>query len=169
MLAAILVASTAFQVPTAAPPACALRTPALPAKTAPPQMLALPQIAAGANLAIFSLYGTALLFKPTALMKNVMKSDTAAFVEFKGVPCAIAQYLGAIYLSQALRMVCALTVAARLRTDLMGACFIQMFLAITSLARLIGGVEKDPVTLSLPVGQGLMAALSFAGARAIGA
>ena len=60
-------------------------------------------------------------------------------------------------------MVRALTAAAFLREHLLGVGVIQLFLCVTSLARLALGIERNAVTLTLPVGQGLMAALSFAG------
>ena len=44
---------------------------ATPRAAVAPTMLSLPQIAAGANLATFGLYGTALLLKPGKLMKDV--------------------------------------------------------------------------------------------------
>lgn len=92
-------------------------------------MISLPQVAAGANLATFAVYGGALLLKPGTLMKEVMKSDEPAW-KFADIPYALAQYLGAIYLSQALRMFRALTTAAMLRTDLMGVGIIQLFLCL---------------------------------------
>ena len=130
-------------------------------------MLSLAQVAAGANLATFTMYGSALVLSPSSLMKNVMKSDDSAVWSLASIPCAIAQYLGAVYLSQALRMARALTTAAMLKTDLLGVGIIQLFLCVTSLGRLLAGIEKNPVTLSLPVGQGIMAALSLVGAASV--
>jgi hypothetical protein len=126
-------------------------------------MLGLAQVAAGANLITFAAYGSALLFRPDILMKEVMRSGAPAW-NFGGIPYAIAQYLGAVYLSQALRMVRALTVRAFLREHLGGVGILQLFLCLTSLARLAGGIDRNAVTLTLPLGQGLMAGLAFAGA-----
>jgi len=125
-------------------------------------MIGISQIAAGANLATFSIYGTALLFGPAKLMKEVIKSESPMW-KFAELPYAIAQYLGAVYMSQALRMVRALTTATLLKSDLLGVCIIQLFLCLTSLARLAGGANRNAVTYSLPVGQGFMAALSYLG------
>ena len=99
-------------------------------------------------------------------MKNVMMSDDEETWRFSGIPCAIAQYLGAIYLAQALRMVRALTwMKPMLRTDLLGVGFIQMFLH--GFPSTVGsGIEKNEVTLTLPLGQGVMAALPSSVARA---
>ncbi len=127
-----------------------------------PQMLSIPQIAAGANLASFGIYGAALLLKPSFIMRDVMRDDQPAW-EFSSVPYAIAQYLGAVYLSQAGRMVRALRSAAMLKSDLLGIGIIQLFLCLTSLGRLIGGLERNSVSMSLPVGQGFMSALAFYG------
>ena len=122
-LAVCVVAAAAFQLPSARLP-----TPAT-VRADPSRMLSLPQVAAGANLAAFSFYGGALLLKPATLMKEVMKSEEPAW-KFADIPYALAQYLGAVYLSQALRMVRALTTAAMLRTDLMGVGIIQLFLCL---------------------------------------
>ena len=122
-LALCVVATAAFQLPSARLP-----TPAT-VRTDPARMISLPQVAAGANLATFAVYGGALLLKPGTLMKEVMKSDEPAW-KFADIPYALAQYLGAIYLSQALRMFRALTTAAMLRTDLMGVGVIQLFLCL---------------------------------------
>jgi hypothetical protein len=154
----LLAVSTAFH-----PPASTLSASTLSAaaRTGPPRALSISHVAAGANLATFGVYGAALVLKPAALMKDVMKSDTQWTLG--DVPYVIAQYLGAVYLSQALRMVRALTVAAMLKSDLMGVCIIQLFLCATSLARLAAGVDRNAVTLTLPAGQGFMAALSWVG------
>ena len=130
-----------------------------------PGCLSLPQVAAGANLVTFSLYGSGLLFTPSALMKGVMRSDAPAS-KFGDIPFAISQFLGAVYLAQALRILLALTGRMALRSELLGVGIVQLFLCVTSLARLAGGIDRNAVTVSLPVGQGLMGALSFAGMRA---
>ena len=168
MLALAVVAATAFKLPAHAlvpvRPVPTMTHIVSKARVAQPQMLGLAQVAAGANLASFGLYGVALVLKPGWLMKNVMMSDDEETWRFSGIPCAIAQYLGAIYLAQALRMVRALTwMKPMLRTDLLGVGFIQMFLCMVSLARLASGIEKNEVTLTLPLGQGVMAALALIG------
>ena len=128
--------------------------------------MSLAKIAAGANLFFFGGYGAALLFTPAALMREVMKSGVP-YAKLNDIPYAIAQYLGAVYLSQALRMVRALTTAATMRYDLLGVGTIQLFLCLTSLGRLLAGIDKNAVTLTLPLGQGAMAALAFAGAASV--
>ena len=163
LLASYLATAAAFQLPAARPPAARV---ALRAES--PQM-GLATIAAGANLASFGLYGSALLFKPDWLAKNVMmaRGIKAPGWKFGDLTYSLAQYLGAVYLSQALRMVRALMTVSMLRTDLMGVGIIQLFLCLTSVGRLLGGIEKNEVTLSLPFGQGLMAALAFAGSASV--
>ena len=135
------------------------------AKSLAPKMLGLPQAAAGANLLSFGVYGIALILKPGWLMKNVMMSDDDGTPwKLNSIPCAICQYLGAVYLAQALRMVRALTwMPHMLRTDLLGVGFIQLFLCLVSLGRLACGIDKTEVTLTLPLGQGLMATLALLG------
>ena len=129
-------------------------------------MLTISQVAAGANLATFTFYGAALLFKPAAMIKTVMRSDGFDAIKFGDPIYAIAQYLGAMYLSQGLRMLRALGTPSMLKADLMGVGVVQSLLCVTSLARLLMGIAKDSVTLSLPFGQGLMAWLAFAGSAA---
>ena len=131
-----------------------------------PQMLSFAQFAAGANLMTFATYGSLLVFKPGMVMKTIMRSD-APPLQFADFPYAVVQYLGAIYLSQALRMVRALTRTSMLGSDLLGAGIINTCLCLVSVARLLGGAQKDTVTLTLPVGQALMAALSFVGASTL--
>lgn len=174
--------ATAFQMaPHGSMPAVMLRgtptmVPAMPAfpaavaaprvaKASSPKMIGLPTFAAGANLASFGLYGLALVLKPGWLMKNVMMSDDdGAPWKLNTIPCAICQYLGAVYLAQALRMVRALTwMPHMLKTDLLGVGFIQLFLCIVSLGRLAAGIDKNEVTMTLPLGQGIMAALALIG------
>lgn len=151
-------------VPMQAKPVAVTRSNNMRIASSPPTMLSLPQLAAGANLASFGFYGVALVLKPAWLMKNVMMSDNEAAWDFKGIPCAIAQYLGAVYLAQALRMVRSLTwMPHMLKTDLLGVGFIQLFLCIVSLARLACGIDKTEVTTTLPLGQGLMASLALIG------
>ena len=130
-------------------------------------MVSFAQIAAGANLMTFATYGSLLVFKPGMVMKTIMRSD-APPLQFKDFTYAVVQYLGAVYLSQALRMVRALTTGgSMLGSDLLGAGIIQTCLCLVSVARLIGGAPQDSVTLTLPMGQALMAILSFVGAASL--
>ena len=138
-----------------------------------PKMLGLAKVAAGANLFFFGVYGAGLVLKPNLLFKEVMKAEKG-YGTLGDISYAVAQYLGAVYLSQALRMVRALGFwlpTAMMRSDLLGVGVIQLFLCLVSLGRLLGAfgpaVEKNEVTLTLPVGQGVMAALSFAGANTL--
>ena len=159
-VALLAAASLAFHVaPPVAPLAAAPRA---NARIAPTE-LSLAKTAALANLATFGIYGTALLLKPVNLMKDVMKSDAATELKFAEFPYAVAQYLGAVYLSQAFRCVRALMVAATMKEALLGVGIVQLFLCVTSLARLAQGLDRNSVTLTLPMGQGFMAALSFLG------
>ena len=152
----LLVSALSFHVPHAVAP---------PRAVAPRANveLSLAKTAALANLATFGIYGTALLLKPVNLMKDVMKSDAATELKFAEFPYAVAQYLGAVYLSQAFRCVRALMVAATMKEALLGVGIVQLFLCVTSLARLAQGLDRNSVTLTLPMGQGFMAALSFLG------
>ena len=158
----VVIASLAFRAVPLPPSVRAVAAPPVVLRATPPVAVGIAQVAAGANLASFSIYGAALLFKPATLMKEVMKSDVSAW-RFTDETYAIAQYLGAVYIAQALRMVRALSAAAFLKEHLMGVGVVQLFLCVTSLARLLKGLDRNAVTLSLPVGQGFMAALSFVG------
>ena len=129
--------------------------------------MSIAKVAAGANLASFGLYGLALVLKPAALMKNVLGSSDEAVWKFDGIPCAIAQYLGACYLAQAAQMIVALTTASMLKNNLVGVGLVQLFLCITSIGRLVSGIPKNEVTLSLPFGQGLMATLAYLGVQSL--
>ena len=137
----------------------------LQSPNASPQM-SIAKVAACANLASFGLYGIALVLKPAMLMKNVMGSSDEAVWKFDGIPCTVAQYLGACYLAQAARMVTALATAS-IKSNLVGVGLVQLFLCLTSLGRLAAGIPKNEVTMSLPVGQGLMATLAFLGVRSL--
>ena len=175
MIAIITIAAASF-TPITRPLAPAVRvvapaTTAAIARTADPNMIGLAKVAAGANLFFFGAYGVGLLFKTNLLFKEIMKADKE-YGTIGDISYAVAQYLGAVYLSQALRMVRALGIwlpTTIMKSDLLGVGTIQLFLCLTSLGRLLGvfgePIEKNEVTLSLPVGQGLMAALAFAGAR----
>lgn len=202
MFAALLVATTAFQLPHGS----LVRTSPKPGLVgqarvdgltvlrggAAPSM-GMPQVAAAMNCATFSFYGLAMLFKPAELLKTVMRST--ASMQFADMPYAITQYLGepaaaaaspcspatphpshrilylnvlashtgAFYLSQGLRMLRALGTPSMLKYDLQGVVVIQSLLCLVSLGRLAAGIAKDSVTLSLPVGQALMAGLAYAG------
>ena len=163
MLAVLFAASVSFHVPAAAPRVASTVHTSLALRGGAAPAMGLAHIAAGVHFAHFALYGTALCFKPAMVMKTVMRSD-APPLEFASFPFAVVQYLGAVYLSQALRMVRALTTASMLKTDLLGVGIIQTCLFLVSLMRLALGAPQDSVTLTLPVGQGLLAALAFVGA-----
>ena len=120
------------------------------------------QLAAGVNGIVMLSYGSALVLNPSVLAKNVMDSDDPP--EFSEIGYAFGQYLGCAYLAQAMCMVRALWTPATAANDLMGITLLQALLCLTSLARLIfGNLDRNPVTLTLPMGQGLMAALALWG------
>jgi hypothetical protein len=152
----------ASRLPAAPPPATALVAAAPRADGA---QMSLARVAAGVNLAPLAFYGLALLFKPVWMLRTVMRSEAPAWT-FADATHAIAQYLGAAYLSQAVRLVRGLVTPGALASDLMSVSVFQGCLCLTSLLRLFRGIPKDEVTLSLPVGQGLMAALAFFGSKA---
>lgn len=134
----------------------------------PPQM-GLAQIAAGANMAVFGIYGLALVFKPATMIVNIMRSAEPVW-QFEDITYALAQYLGAMYISQAVRLYRALAGITALGSALSGVGTVQLCLCLTSLARVFwpgGNLVRDAVTLSLPMGQGLMSWLAFAGASSL--
>ena len=64
-------------------------------------------------------------------------------------------------------MIVALTTASMLKNNLVGVGLVQLFLCITSIGRLVSGIPKNEVTLSLPFGQGLMATLAYLGVQSL--
>ena len=106
-------------------------------------------------------YGVGLLFQPNVVLQKIMMAPTA--MEFLTPNYAVAQYLGAFYLSQTGRMVRGLKDSTMTKSDLFGATVINSCLCLTSLGRIVGGVPANAVTLGLVAGQGLMAAVSYMG------
>ena len=95
-------------------------------------------------------------------MQNVMMSPTELSIDHPGH--TLGQYLGAVYLSQALRMLRALTSPEMAKSDLMGAALLNSLLCATSLYRFVCGAAFNEVTMTLPMGQATMATLSYFGA-----
>jgi drug/metabolite transporter superfamily protein YnfA len=124
--------------------------------------IGLSSVAASANLAIWGMYGLVLVTNPNWLMQNVMMSPTTLSIDDVGH--TLAQYLGAVYISQALRMLRALTHPEMAKSDLMGAALINSLLCATSLFRFLRGAALNEVTMTLPLGQATMATLSYLGA-----
>ena len=122
--------------------------------------LTLPKLAIGANIATWGFYGANLWVQPNFILQQIMMAPAA--MDFLTPNYAVAQYLGAFYLSQTARMAFALTKASS-KSDLLGATVINSLLCLTSAGRIAGGVPANAVTLGLVAGQGAMAALSFAG------
>ena len=111
-------------------------------------------------------YGSALTLDPGALAKHVMSSPNPP--EFSDIGFAFGQYLGSAYLTQAALMASVLFCpAAGTQAHLLaGITLMQTLLCLTSLKRLFDGLEANSVTLTLPMGQGLMAALGLWGTLA---
>ena len=142
------------------------------AHTAPPARPALltlrggsaSKVAAGLNGAVLFSYGSALVLDPKALAKNVMDSDAPP--EFGDIGYAFGQYLGCAYLTQSILMLRAFNSPETAENDLKGVTILQGLLCLTSIARLvIGNLPRNSVTLTLPMGQGLMALIGLWGAR----
>ena len=104
-----------------------------------------------------------MLLKPNDLLKTIMMAE--ANFPLGSPSCAVSQYLGAAYLAQAFLMARALRSATSTKADLQAGAVFQGLLCLTSLGRLAAGVAPNAVSLSLPVGQGLMATLCFLGHR----
>jgi hypothetical protein len=121
------------------------------------------KLALGANFATWGFYGANLLARPNFILQSIMMAPAA--MDFLAPNYAVAQYLGAFYLSQTGRMAMALTPGnnVRVRGDLLGATVINTLLCLTSASRIAQGVPSNAVTLGLVAGQGAMAALSFVG------
>ena len=62
--------------------------------------LTLPKLALGANIATWGFYGANLWVQPNFVLQQIMMAPSA--MDFLAPNYAVAQYLGAFYLSQAL-------------------------------------------------------------------
>ena len=62
--------------------------------------LTLPKLALGANVATWGFYGANLWVQPNFVLQQIMMAPSA--MDFLAPNYAVAQYLGAFYLSQAL-------------------------------------------------------------------
>ena len=122
--------------------------------------LTLPKLALGANIATWGFYGANLWAQPNFVLQKIMMAPSP--MAFLAPNYAVAQYLGAFYLSQTARMALAFNKASS-KSDLLGATVINSLLCLTSVGRIAGGVPANAVTLGLVAGQGAMAALSFVG------
>ena len=66
--------------------------------------LTLPKLAIGANIATWGFYGANLWVQPNFILQQIMMAPAA--MDFLTPNYAVAQYLGAFYLSQALPTTC---------------------------------------------------------------
>ena len=90
--------------------------------------LTLPKLAIGANIATWGFYGANLWVQPNFILQQIMMAPAA--MDFLTPNYAVAQYLGAFYLSQTARMAFALTKASS-KSDLLGATVINSLLCLT--------------------------------------
>ena len=90
--------------------------------------LTLPKLAIGANIATWGFYGANLWVQPNFILQQIMMAPAA--MDFLTPNYAVAQYLGAFYLSQTARMAFALTKAST-KSDLLGATVINSLLCVS--------------------------------------